>query len=141
MQCSDFSLRSFYHCPCHLHCLCNYFFVCLVQEKVVCKKGWFSYQFSMVLRNNLLTWRGRYVCAAGVQMSGCGYTFLQRANKTFTECIQNMVQLMGSSAPWESPLCAGGSLKEEELHGASLLMWNRACIYCMLFSCHNLWLY
>lgn len=49
MQCSDFSLRSFYHCPCHLHCLCNYFFVCLVQEKVVCKKGWFSSQFSMVL--------------------------------------------------------------------------------------------
>jgi len=41
------------------------------------------------------------ICAAGVRMNDCGYTFLQSANKMFTGCIQNMVQQTSSSAPAE----------------------------------------
>lgn len=69
-------------------------------------------------------------------MNGGDYIFLQRANKTFMECIQSVVQQTGLSAPLKSQLYAGGSLEEREPHGVPLLRWNCACIYCMIFSCH-----
>lgn len=104
--------------------------VCATVLLALCKKRWFArwdgfHPSSAWSLESICLLKGRCACAAGVQMNGGDYTFLQRANKTFTECIQNTVQQTGLSAPSKSPLYAGGSLEEQW----SVLAKVELCLY------------